>query len=260
MSKRKLKNQIAHLHREADRLSHYDGNYYDEESGASLVIPGAITKQAAQPTIVIKSTDPAVRGTKAQFDIVITRRTNTIAEALPICLFGSTHSRAGYSQFLIPPPGYSVSVMGGLNSPVAGTTNMIRFRYTDGVNTDDVDVTCNQVPYPVFLDALSADVFQISNIRYEIPDPADTIQFGMRHTFQSKSLFGKMTEDDITIGAYKRPDQYQAGIVDIPLNAKIDKETMFNMNVTDAANTYPFTFYLHTFVERFNKHDKLTAF
>lgn len=253
---------LAKLNNQADNMASYDDDaYYDEESGSLMVNRRPnVTSMGKKPLVTVRShQNPGGKLDRAQFDINITRLTNTIAQPTPIALFGTTHSKSGYSQFLIPGAGTTVTVVGGLNTPTAGTSDRIRFTFVNGGNTDIVEVTCNQVPYPVFLDALGADIFRISNIRYEILNAADVIQFSQQHNFTSKSLFGKLSSDDITIAAYKKPEQFQPGIVDIPIAANIDKETMMLLNVTQNASAYPFTFQLHVFVEKFNKHDRLTG-
>jgi hypothetical protein len=249
------------LSNKADNLANYDTDeYYDEETGNLVVAkrPNIVTKGKTPPVMVRSHQNPGGKLDRAQFDLNVRRLTNAIAQPVPIALFGTTHLRSGYSQFLIPGVGTTVVVVGGLNTPTAGTTDRIRFTFTNGANVDIVEVTCNQVPYPVFLEALGADIFRISNVRYDITNTADVIQFAQSHKFTSKSLFGKLSEDDITIAAYKKPEQFQPGIVDIPIAANIDKETMLILNVTDVATAYPFNFQLHVFVEKFQKHDRFT--
>jgi len=262
---RKIDKALANLAAQAEKMASYDddnyedGMSYDEESASfSNQNNRGIVRQGKRPLVVVRShQNPGRKLDKAQFDINITRLTNTIAAPLPVAVFGTTHSRSGYKQFLIPPTGATLAVVGGLNSPVAGTTDRLRFTYTSGLNIDSIDVTCNQVPYPVFLDALGADVFRISNIRYRLTNSADTIQFSQQHQFESKSLFGKQISDDITIGAYLKPEQFQPGVIDIPIAADVDKETMFIANISDLATAYPFNLTLSVFVEKFNKHDRM---
>lgn len=261
--KNKYNKALRGLMAQAETFANYDddSNYYDEQTGhfaAAQTNRGLVQKAQKPPLVVVRShQNPGRKLDRAQFDINVTRLTNTIAFPLQCAIFGTTHLRSGYSQFIVNPAGVTNTVVGGLNTPVAGTTDRIRFIYTDGVNTDRIDITCNQVPYPVFLEALGADIFRISNIRYQLTNAADTIQFAQAHKFQGKSLFGKGADDDVNIGAYKKPEQFQPGIIDIPIAADIDKETMFMPTVTNTATAYPFNFTLSVFVEQFNKHDRL---
>lgn len=266
MSNRKFNKALNYLAKQAEGMANFDGednyddsdNYFDEGNYAVVRKSGGITRPGGKPLVVVRShKPPGGVAYKAQFDINITRLNNKIASPLPVAIFGPTHLRSGYNQFLIPPTGATLDVVGGLNSPVVGTNDRIRFTYTSGANVDDIDVTCNQVPYPVFLDALNNDLFKISNIRYRLTNNADTIQFSQSHKFQSKSLFGKERSDDVTIGAYVKPEQFQPGIVDIPVSADVDKETMFIVNVSDLATAYPFNFTLSVFVEMYNKRDRM---
>lgn len=246
--------------RSEDFASYGDSDYFDEESQSLVSNTRGLTKPAKRPLMVIKShQNPGRKLDRAQFDINITRNTAAIPQPLQIALFGTTHLRSGYSQFIVNPAGVTNTVVGGLNTPTAGTTDRIRFSFTDTVPaTDYIDITCNQVPYPVFLEALSADIFRISNIRYRLVNNANTIQFSMAHKFQSKSLFGKGSDDDLNVGAYLKPEQFQTGVIDIPIAADVDKETMLIANVSNLAVAYPFTFTLSVFVERFDKHDRFS--
>jgi hypothetical protein len=49
------------------------------------------------------------------------------------------------------------------------------------------------------------------------------------------SLFGKNISNTITIDSFKSPDQFQSGIVDIPLEVAFDKETALTGNMIQAA-------------------------
>jgi hypothetical protein len=259
---RGIQKALGYVGGKAEQMASYDDNdgvYYDENTGNYVKAQGLVGRARPNVVVVKSHQNPARTQDKAQFDINITRLTNNILQPLPVGIFGSTHARSGYQGIIIPPPATTLVVVGGLNSPVAGTSDRLRFTYTSGANIDSIDITCNQVPYPVFLAALEADIFRISNIRYQLINSANTIQFSQAFKFQSKSLFGKDVSNDVSIGAYKKPEQFQPGIIDIPISADIDKETLINANISESAIAYPFSITMSVFVEKFNKHDKLSA-
>lgn len=191
---------------------------------------------------------------KAQFDIIVTRQTGLIAQPLQVAIFGDIHKQSAYGAGIVSPAtGGTLVVSGGFGSAIP---DRIRFAHTVGVNTDNVDITCNQVPYPTFLQATGNDVFRISNIRYILSNPADTNQYTQLFSFKTKTLFGKAAENAVSVNAYKKPEQFQAGVIDIPVNADIDKETLILLNIANGLTAYPATIQISVFVERFTRIDR----
>ncbi len=91
-----------------------------------------------------------------------------------------------------------------------------------------VIVRCRQVGYGTLLDALNSDMFQTNLLRYVLSDTTATglAQYEQNIKTLRQSLFGKASDDFVSPNSYKLPEQMQAGIVDIPLNATIDKEAV----------------------------------
>jgi hypothetical protein len=85
-------------------------------------------------------------------------------------------------------------------------------------------VRCNQVAYGTLLDAISSDRFLINMIRYVLDDTTKTAQFGQNINFCKQSLFGKFNLDYLSPNSYKKPEQYQIGIIDVPAKWGIDKQ------------------------------------
>jgi hypothetical protein len=192
----------------------------------------------------------ASRGLKAQFDIRVMRNSANIADDLEAIIFGMTFFQSGYLGIINPPTGGTVTVAGGTN---VSLPDRIRFTYVVGLNTDTIDVMCNQLPYPGFLSAMSNANFLLSNIRYSLDNAAQTGQFSMPFEFRQKSLFGKGDQNPITVIAFKKPEQFQAGIIDLPVEAPISREDAIALKVA-AITTDPFT--LSCFVEHFDKQDR----
>lgn len=193
-------------------------------------------------------------GDKAQFDIIISRATVTIAQNLECMVFGSQHLDGGYGNGMVnPASGGSFVVTGGIWNTLPTT---VRFAHTVGANTDNINITCNQVNYPTFLKAGLNATYRISNIRYTIADYSDAnalSQFSCPFEVRTKSLFGKADQNPISITSFKKPEQYQAGIVDIPVEIWVDGETGIVVSMT---NLKVQTVTLSVFVERFNKQDR----
>ena len=189
-------------------------------------------------------------GDKAQFDIVIKRNTATIAQNLECMIFGSQHFDGGYQNGMVnPSSGGSVTVTGGIWSTLP---TLVKFTHVNGVNTDTIDVTCNQVNYPTFLKASLNATYRISNIRYSLTDPTQLAQFSTPFEVRTKSLFGKADQNPISVTSFKKPEQYQNGIIDLPVEVIVDGESGIMVSMTNLVCQIT----LSVFVERFNKQDR----
>lgn len=88
-----------------------------------------------------------------------------------------------------------------------------------------VVVRCTQVAYGTLLDALNSDRFVMNMIRYVIPDLTKLSQYSNNVYMFNQSLFGKMNSDFLSPNSFKKPEQFQNGLIDIPLKKGIDKQT-----------------------------------
>lgn len=193
---------------------------------------------------------PNTKSIKAQFDIRILRNSANIADSLEVGIFGDIHFSGGYIGTVFPTIGGTVTVTGGTN---VGLPDRVRFTHVNGVNTDTVDIFCNQIPYPTFLTSMSNAMFKLSNIRYSLSNAAQTVQFSEPFEFRTKSMYGKGETNPITVLAFKKPEQFQAGIVDLPINADMSREDLVALKVNEAT-TDEFT--LSCFLEHFYKQDR----
>jgi len=71
--------------------------------------------------------------------------------------------------------------------------------------------------------ALSSDVFSINKVRYQLSDSTQTAQFSNPIQLINQSLFGAAKTDNVDPTAYKQPQQFQAGIIDIGINQSFYK-------------------------------------
>ena len=186
----------------------------------------------------------------AQFQFSVKRITATIAEDLPFVIFGSQDAQNGYRNIipsLLPAGVVLTSVEIG---EVAGAANANRalFTYTQGANVDTIEVTSSTYSYPSLLNSTNADLLKLSKIRMELSNSTLTRQFNLELASYANSPFGKGEQNRVTPASYKRPDQYQNGIVDMDIIFRIDKETSM---VGKLINTTGFQVDYNCFVEKF---------
>lgn len=102
-----------------------------------------------------------------------------------------------------------------LFSAVNGGTNYVAFSI---IRTSDV-------AYAKFLGSQSSDMFWLNNIRYILTDTsaAGLLQYENSVSVLKQSLFGKFDKNTVSPDSFKQPEQFQPGIVDIPITQGIDK-------------------------------------
>lgn len=161
----------------------------------------------------------------AQFTIQVTRETAAIAVPLPVAIFAPVYASNGWRSFLQGqmPAGVTLSkVEGGERD---GLPDSVQFEFTQGLNTDVVTVRCSTAPYPAFLESLVTDRFDVNKVRFTLSDPAQVAQFAQQVLFSTRSMFGLGSQNPVTPDNFRSPQQYQAGIVDVDVDAKFDKQT-----------------------------------
>lgn len=173
--------------------------------------------------------------TKAVFKIRVTRVTATIAEDLPYAIFGRNFFANGYGTIIDVPTGLTLTVTNGLITSTPALYGTVTLSYTDGVNTDVINITSQgAAPYPALLEATISDVFKVTKFRLST-SAATLDQLDQDLSVKRNSLFGKNISNTITIDSFKSPDQFQSGIVDIPLEVAFDKETALSGNMIQGA-------------------------
>ena len=195
----------------------------------------------------------------AQFDIIITRVSANIAENLPIPIFGLVALKAGLGQDIsqyLPANTTLVAIQFGTTfSSGSGATltqdlanaQKLTLQYKNGQNLDTITVTCSSTPYPQFAESTMSDVFKLSKIRYSISNVALTAQYSQQLIFKKKTIFGKVIENSLTPTAFRTPQDFQTGVVDIDVNADVDKETAIWTNILSSVG---FSVTLSIFVSR----------
>lgn len=183
----------------------------------------------------------------AQFDLVITRVSANIALNLPFGLFGIQAAQSAYTALVTPPTGVTLtSVLYGSN---AALPTSMDFTYTQGMASDIVRISCNQVSYPEFLQGLSNVNYRLSKLRYRISAAAPT-QFSTPFNVVSRSIFGKTTQNNISVSSYLAPDQFQSTVIDLPVTLDMTSESSI---IGDIINTAGFQVTISCFVEAYRK-------
>lgn len=174
------------------------------------------------------------RGVTAQFDVNVKRLTTNLSQDLPVALFGTSALQAGYQSVIPVPSGLTLTVTAGLTASDRGK---VIFSYTDGTNTDIVEVTSTTIQYPELVSALNVDLLEYNQIKVSLAgNGSDVSQFNKSIEFAVNNLFGSKSRDTITPAAYVRSGQFQANQVDLPVTGKLDKETSFLVKVVPIAN------------------------
>lgn len=81
-------------------------------------------------------------------------------------------------------------------------------------------VRCPEIGYGSLLSMINSDMFLINGVRYTLPDTTKLEQYSNQIQFQDLSIFGKFDSDKLTPNDYKVPEQFQNGIVDIPISGR----------------------------------------
>jgi len=118
--------------------------------------------------------------------------------------------------------------------------------WNDG--TDQITVTCTQLPWRSLFEALGVASIHIALIRM-IRSVAGANQFGQSLTVKKKTFLGGKVENDFNPAAYLSPDQFQTDRVDIPIDLVIDAET--GLYVPVVGNSQVVT--LSLFIDRYKK-------
>lgn len=96
-----------------------------------------------------------------------------------------------------------------------------------------VIIRCQEVSYGKLLASLSSDRFYLNNIRYVLTDTsaAGLTQFNNNLFLLSESIFGKFNKDSVAPDTFKQPEQFQNGIIDVPIKKGFDKGVLLGTYV-----------------------------
>ncbi len=97
--------------------------------------------------------------------------------------------------------------------------------------------------YSNMVNALGSDVFSINKVRYQL-DPTLITQFNNPIQLINQSLFGAAKTDNVDPTAYKQPQQYQAGIIDIGVNQTFYKAIGWGIYVNYDCVSFSLSFFV----------------
>lgn len=182
-------------------------------------VPSALNLPNFAPT-------PGNVNAAAQFTVQIKRLTNLITAPLPVAVFAPVYGPNGWRILLQGrmPAGVTLRKVEG--GEADNMPDRYLFTYTDaGDKVDAIEVTCTTAPYPAFLAALITDRFKLNKLRLTLSDPSQVAQYANQLSFVTRSMFGLGTSNDLVPDNFRSPQQYQAGIVDVDVDASFDKQT-----------------------------------
>lgn len=214
-----------------------DGNGYESFGGKQ---PAMINNPAGNP-IQKNALQPA-----AQFTVRISRLTaDIVGQALPVAVFGWNKYFSQYIQNLsdarlIGAGTTYDGVVGGPSQAALPTTALadrLQYQFTNGANTDLLQVESDENPYTELLAATGFTPMLVNKIRMSISDQTQNAQFNLGIQVIRSSTFGKIETQTIVPSTQKSPMQFQDGIVDlIDYPIVLDAQSYLVVPILDVAN------------------------
>jgi len=166
----------------------------------------------------------------ANFNIQVTRPTRAIVGvSLPFVLFGYQEEVNLYKSLInsILPAGVTFTsyTTNGINST---------FTYTQGANVDTIVVSCKEYPYVPLVYASSVNRFEVAYMRYRLSVTTQIAQYDEAFTFVKRNMFGITETNPINIGSYQKPEDYNTGIVNVPVAYNVGKSKSITHSIIDS--------------------------
>lgn len=185
---------------------------------------------------------------QALINISVFRQQANINKNLPIVLFCATDFFSGYSQSLKNVLNDNSLIYSVINQPRL-TGSSIRFRYSNGIVTDDLFVSSNEIPVTTLTMNSIIKNFELKSIDMTISDETKTLQYLQNIYFFNSDLFGKSITDSFTPNQYRNDLLKFNNNINIPINKKIDASKGLLLNVIPQAN---FTVNFSLTIEQWN--------
>jgi hypothetical protein len=104
-----------------------------------------------------------------------------------------------------------------------------------GVITEQLVISCRQLPYRSLLNSSSVAPFLVSKMRLSVPDTVNgKLQINQDFTHVTNTFLGATKENPISPRAFFNPQQFQTNIVDIKAAYAIDAERGLKYQVTNS--------------------------
>ena len=169
-----------------------------------------------------------LRGTVAEFKVLITRWGTNVPYDLPVVLFAPMHLENNYQKALS-----SVNSNVRITQIVRDTINgnlQIYYQAVGGGLTDMLLISCEETAYLTLLESLKTDLVYVANTRLIVAD-ADVDQFTRNWTITKNNGFGKGTNNTINIERKRSTKDYIKSILDVDNPYHLDKETAITFGV-----------------------------
>ncbi len=255
-------------------------SYFEGDSADAPIIsrrPSAssvgLTKTKGNPTFsaqfdITASIQYYTLNTGAYTKIAGSALSATLKVALPMFLFGWNDFKTGYAklQNQFPVAVWSYGVPFVFNSRVPSElaldatvmANLVKgdlcIPFTSslpGGGTTSlalVVIHCTQVAYATLLESLVSDTFVMNMIRYVVQDEtaASLAQYSNNIGIFKQSLFGKFNSDFVSPNSFKKPEQQQKSLIDIPLKKGVNKEIALATYINYDAVTFTWSTFVWT--------------
>ena len=229
--------------------------HYTQSVNNDMLSSNVVTALAAQTPRALMTPVADFRApvSAATFDIIITRNTATLPFTLPVALFGVLDQESDYVEVISSfiPVGVTYTIARGADR------KSLNFVFTNGIDTDTINVSCNQVPYVNLLIAGLDSVFKMQQNKLQISDVAQQLQFSKAISVFNKSFFGHSENDTITPNQYKSDLQNQNDIRTINQILDIDKQRSLVFQIVPVAN---FSVTMSSFVQKYDKGQSAVGF
>lgn len=155
----------------------------------------------------------------ANFNLNFNRKTSNINSDLTIPVFGANLiSSQYYEQFKEFNTGITYDIFLG----TATTRDKILFRFTQGANIDDVEITCNEVSVVQLYRNLQRITLGLATVRIILATAAQAPAGYTPWYLRGQSLLGRKNEDTLEIGRMVDPKNFIPNYLDVGLNWSIN--------------------------------------
>jgi len=249
---RKIKKRKAGNHSRVNNIMAKNGRHFEHyraEIGAgqlSTNVTTALDNPNRSPrALMTPVADFRSPVSAAVFTINVTRQSATIAQTLPVPIFGVLDQESDWieimGQFLVAGTTYTVARNADRKS--------LDFTYVNGGNDDIITVSVEEAPYVNLLIAGLDMVFRMQQIKMSISDVANQTQFQQAVNIFNRSPFGHNESDKFTPNQYKTDLQNQNDIRTINQLIDIDKQRTILVKMIAVAGSISFD----TFIQAYEK-------
>lgn len=255
-----------------NEMENYSFDSYDPNAFNEYVAMGDSYDDAAGSAPSMRSPRNGFRalGGVGQVDILLT---NTISSASTVDPGGITrfdifnYNRSGgligntqysarvvsglsFEEYALTNPGTFPAVTGGPSVAQIAAAKENKYMWDNagslyltgkstgtGTNTEQLVISCRQLPYRTLLNSSQTAPFLVSKMRLTVPDTTNgKLQINQDFTHVTNTFLGATKENPISPRAFFNPNQFQTNIVDIKAAFAIDGEKGLKYQVTNVTS------------------------